>query len=186
MYGLRFDLTHAELVSEFGAERVERSVRSDAEALGFSGSTLDFLCAVGVPSTPKAEIGAPGRAPVLRAFDVMDRDQWTVPEESRSWIVLGNLTATTVTLDTVTGAVHGFYEGADAPTPLHADVSSLAYTVYAVQRALPEVARAASFDGRESVIRRMQEEIERADPLPFGGESEWPALFDEIAMGMWG
>lgn len=54
----------------------------------------------------------------------MSREQWTVPEESRNWIILGNLTATTVTLDTATGTVFGFYEGFEDPVALHTDVSS--------------------------------------------------------------
>ncbi|MFI9780796.1 SUKH-4 family immunity protein [Streptomyces sp. NPDC051956] len=185
MNGLKFELTYDELVSWFGTENVARSVRADAEALGFSGPTLDFLCSVGIPSTPKAEVGAPSKEASLRAFDEMADEQWTVPEESRNWIVLGNLTATTIALDTVTGTVYGFYEGAEGPVPLHADVSSLAYTIYAVKRALPEVAVQSSFDEREAVIQHVQQDIERHDPLPFGEDSEWVASFEEIAMGMW-
>ncbi|MGW6403645.1 SUKH-4 family immunity protein [Streptomyces sp. NPDC055134] len=191
MNGLKFELTFDELVTWFGTENVERSVRADAEALGFSGPTLDFLCSVGIPSTPKAEVGAPSKEASLRAFDEMADEQWTGPEESRNWIVLGNLTATTIApdtdtdTDTVTGTVYGFYEGAEGPVPLHVDVSSLAYTIYAVKRALPAVAVQSSFDGREAVIHRVQQDIERHDPLPFGEDSEWLASFEEIAMGMW-
>ncbi|MEU3302273.1 SUKH-4 family immunity protein [Streptomyces sp. NPDC006678] len=185
MSALKFDLTYDELVSWFGTEKVDRSVRADAEALGFSGATLDFLCTVGIPSTPKAEVGVPGKEASLRAFDEMSRDQWTVPDEARNWIILGNLTASTITLDTVTGTVYGFYEGEEDPVPFHADVSSLVYTIYAVKRALPDVAAANSFDEREAVIQRVRREIEQRDPLPFSEESEWVASFEEIAMGMW-
>lgn len=185
MSELKFDLTYEELVSWFGTANVERSVLTEAEALGFSGPTLRFLSTVGIPSTPKAEVGAPGKEACLRAFDEMDRDQWTVPEESKNWIILGNLTATTVTLDRVTGTVYGFYEGAEEPVPLHADVSSLAYTIYAVKRALPEVSAADSFAARDVVVQRVRREIERRDPLPFSEDSEWVASFEEISMGMW-
>ncbi|MFC9606287.1 SUKH-4 family immunity protein [Streptomyces niveus] len=170
----------------FGTDRVERSVREDAEALGFTGATLDFLCSTGIPSTLKAEVGAPGKESSLRAFAEMSREQWTVPEESRNWIVLGNLTATTVTLDTATGTVFGFYEGFEDPIALHADVSSLAYTIYAVKRALPRIASLNTFDERDAVIQSVRHEITILDPLPFAHEDgEWNAAIEEIAMGMW-
>ncbi|MFF1401286.1 SUKH-4 family immunity protein [Streptomyces sp. NPDC058287] len=175
MNGLKFELTYDELASWFGSENVERSVRADAEALGFSGHTLDFLCAVGIPSTPKAEVGAPSKEASLRAFYEIADEQWTVPERSRNWIVLGNLTATTVAVDTVTGTVYGFYEGAEDPVPLHADVSSLAYTIYAVKRALPEIAVQSSFVGRKAVVQRVQQDIERHVLFPSAKTaSGWP------------
>lgn len=186
MSNLTFDLSYDELVGCFGQDRVERSVRDDAEALGFTGPTLDFLCSTGVPSTLKAEIGAPGKEISLRAFDEMSRDQWTVPEESKNWIILGNLTATTVTLDTTSGTVFGFYEGFEDPVALHTDVSSLAYTLYSVKRALPEIAALSTFDERNTVIQSIRQEIDARDPLPFAHEDgEWNAAVEEIAMGMW-
>ncbi|MEV7283005.1 SUKH-4 family immunity protein [Streptomyces sp. NPDC093252] len=185
MSTLAFELTHDELVSWFGTENVQLSPRNEAEALGFTGPTLEFLCTVGIPSTPKAEVGAPGKETSLRASDEMTGQQWTVPEEARNWIIIGNLTATTLALDTATGTVYGFYEGAEDPVSLHTDISSLAYTIYAVKRALPEIAAQSSFDGREAVLQRVQHDIEQHDPLPFGEDSEWVASFEEIAMGMW-
>ncbi|MFD3564085.1 hypothetical protein ACFWVU_31165 [Streptomyces sp. NPDC058686] len=47
------------------------------------------------------------------------------------------------------------------------------------------VAVQSSFDGREAVIQRVQRDIERHDPLPFGEDSEWVASFEETTMGMW-
>ncbi|WP_069628787.1 SUKH-4 family immunity protein [Streptomyces niveus] len=183
---LTFDLSYDDLVDCFGPDRVERSVREDAEALGFSGPTLEFLCFTGIPSTLKAEVGAPGKETSLRAFREMSREQWLVPEESWNWIILGNLTATTVTLDTATGTVFGFYEGSEEPVALHTDVSSLAYTIYAVKRALPHIARLGTFDERNSVIQSVRQEIATRDPLPFAHEDgEWNAAIEEIAMGMW-
>jgi hypothetical protein len=186
MSTLKFDLTYDELVSYFGTDRVERSNRKEAEALGFTGPTLDFLCNVGIPSTLKAEVGAPGKNCSLRAFDEMSREQWIVPEDSKNWIILGNLVSTTVTLDTFTGTVHGFYEGFEKPVTLHTDVSSLAYTIYAVKRSLPEIALLNTFDEREAVIESVRRDIKESDPLPFAHEDgEWNAAFEEIAMGMW-
>ncbi|MFF3172911.1 SUKH-4 family immunity protein [Streptomyces sp. NPDC057900] len=185
MSALKFDLTHDELVSRFGAENVERSVREEAGGLGFTGETLEFLCEVGIPSTPKAEVAAPGGSVDLRAIDEMSDSQWSVPKEALNWIILGNLTATTIALDTVTGLVYGFYEGAEDPVTLHADISSLAYTIYAVECALPEIAAQSSFDSREAIIQRVRREIEQRDPLPFSEDSEWVPSFEEIAMGMW-
>ncbi|WP_405795645.1 SUKH-4 family immunity protein [Streptomyces sp. NBC_01506] len=186
MSTLTFDLSYNDLVDCFGADRVERSVREDAEALGFAGPTLDFLCSTGIPSTLKAEVGAPGKEISLRAFDEMSREQWTVPEESRNWIILGNLTATTVTLDTATGTVFGFYEGFEDPVALHTDVSSLAYTLYAVKLALPQIAGLSTFDERNTVIQSVRHQIDDRDPLPFAHEDgEWNAAIEEIAMGMW-
>ncbi|MGW0860126.1 SUKH-4 family immunity protein [Streptomyces sp. NPDC002690] len=185
MSGLTFDLTHDELVSWFGVANVERSVRAEAEELGFGGKTLGFLCDVGIPSTPRAEVAAPGIEVALRAIDEIPDSHWDVPQEARSWIVIGNLTATTIALDTVSGVVYGFYEGAGAPVALHADVSSLACTIHAVKRALPGIAERDSYDGREEIMRRVRQDIERRDPLPFSEGSEWLPSFEEIAMGMW-
>ncbi|MEV8329918.1 SUKH-4 family immunity protein [Streptomyces niveus] len=186
MSTLAFDLSYDDLVDCFGPDRVERSVREDAQILGFTGPTLEFLCSTGIPSTPKAELGAPGREISLRAFGEMSREQWTVPKESRNWIILGNLTATTVTLDTATGTVFGFYEGFEDPVALHADVSSLAYTIYAMKRALSEIAGLGTFDERNTIIQSVRQEIDARDPLPFAHEGgEWNAAFEEIAMGMW-
>ncbi|MEV0777228.1 SUKH-4 family immunity protein [Streptomyces sp. NPDC050428] len=186
MSTLTFDLAYDDLVDCFGTDHVERSVREDAEALGFTGPTLDFLCSTGIPSTLKAEVGAPGKEINLRAFDEMPREQWTVPDESRNWIILGNLTATTVTLDTATGTVFGFYEGSEEPVALHADVSSLAYTLYAVKRALPHIAGLGTFDERNTIIQSVRQEITACDPLPFAHEDgELNAAIEEIAMGMW-
>lgn len=185
MGALKFDLTQDELVSWFGADNVERSVREEAERLGFTGDTLEFLCDVGIPSTPKAEVSAPGGDVDLRASAGMPDSQWNVPEEARNWIILGNLTATTIALDAVTGHVYGFFEGAEDPVALHAGTSSLVYTVYAVQRALPEIAAQNSFDSRNAVVERVRRDVERRDPLPFSEDSEWVPSFEEIAMGMW-
>jgi hypothetical protein len=183
---LRFPLTHEALVSVFGHSRVDRSDRQAAEELGFSGPTLHFLCSTGLPSTPKAEIGAPGKVCKLRALDEMPQDGWECPEEAANWIILGNMPATTVTLDSASGAVYGFYEGFDDPVEMHSDVSSLAYTIYAVKRALPDVAVAGTYEERAAVIDAVQQYITERDPLPFAHEGgEWNAAFDEIAMGMW-
>lgn len=186
MSTLTFDLSYDDLVDCFGPDRVERSVREDAAALGFTGPTLEFLRSTGIPSTLRAGVGAPGKEISLRAFGEMSREQWRVPEESRNWIILGNLSATTVSLDTATGAVFGFDEGFEDPVALHADVSSLAYTIYAVKCALAEIAGLSAFDERNTVIQSVRQEIDDRDPLPFAHEDgEWNATLEEIAMGMW-
>ncbi|MFP8905431.1 SUKH-4 family immunity protein [Streptomyces atacamensis] len=186
MKTLKFSLDHEELVSVFGSEQVSRSDRSEAESLGISGPTLDFLCTVGFPRMPKAEISAPGGRTLLRDLENSSQELRDYPEEVMEWIVLGNLPGSTLALDPATGVVHGSYDDFETHTPLHSDVSSLAYTVYAVKKILPEVAAAAGQDERDEIIDTLQQFISERDPLPFSDEdSEWAGAFDEIAMGMW-
>ncbi|GAA2452197.1 SUKH-4 family immunity protein [Streptomyces macrosporus] len=186
MSNVRFSLTHEEIVSVFGAEQVSRSDRNEAEDLGLSGPTLEFLCTVGLPRMPKAEISAPHGKVRLRDLENASQESHGYSEEILEWIILGNLPGSTLALDPVTGIVHGSYDDFETHMPLHSDVSSLAYTVYAVKRILPEVAAAADQEERDELVDGLQRFIAERDPLPFADEdSEWNGAFDEIAMGMW-
>ncbi|MGY3200464.1 hypothetical protein [Streptomyces sp. TE5632] len=79
-------LSHQELLSRLGSDRVERCVRDHAKALGSAGPTLGFLCDVGVPSMPKAETGAPGADAHHRAFDAVQGGQRRACEEAKDGI----------------------------------------------------------------------------------------------------
>lgn len=183
---LRFTVTHEDLVGAFGPARVNRADQAEAQRLGFSGDTLEFLCSTGLPAMPKAEIDVPGGECNLRAWDELSKIGWDCPDESKNWIILGNMPATIVTLDAVTGKTFGFYEGFDEYIAMHSDVSSLAYTIYAVKEMLPRVAACTSYEERAEIVDSVQEFISTRDPLPFAHEGgEWNAAFDEIAMGMW-
>ncbi|MGI5403633.1 SUKH-4 family immunity protein [Streptomyces sp. CA-135486] len=186
MDSLLFELTYEELVSYFGVSRVHRSDRREAEALGFSGPTLEFLCTVGLPSTPKSELEAPGGECILRALDEMPREDWNTPKEAKNWIVFGAMPSSSLALDSVTGRVFGFYEGYGEIVSMHSDISSLAYAIYAVKKVLPEIALCKSYEERAAIIDAVRLHIAERDPLPFAQEdSEWGVAFDEIAMGMW-
>ncbi len=184
--GLRFSITHDELVAVFGAECVSRSDRREAEEFEFSGPTLEFLCTVGLPSMPKAEVAAPGGECLLWDPDEARENGREQHGETRGWVVLGNMPGSTLALDPVTGVVHGSHDDFETHMPLHSDVSSLAYTIHAVKRSLPEIAVAAGQGERDEIIDGLQRFIAERDPLPFADEdSEWNGAFDEIVMGMW-
>ncbi|MFP8886064.1 SUKH-4 family immunity protein [Streptomyces mangrovi] len=189
MRELRFSVTHDELVAVFGAGRVSRSDRREAEVLGLSGPTLEFLCTVGLPSMPKAEIAAPGGDCLLWGMDEPREKGQGRSGETWNWVVLGNMPGSTLFLDPATGTVHSSYGDPSDPgqrIALHSDVSSLAYTVHAVKKALPGIAAAATYEQREEMTEEIRRYIDERDPLVFAYEdSEWAGAFDEIAMGMW-
>ena len=186
MSNLRFTLAYEDLVSVFGTSNVHRSDRKEVEALGFSGETLEFLCTVGLPSMPQAELEAPGGDCLLWDPEEEPEGGWDLPEETRKWVILGNMPGSMLALDPDSGIVYGSYGDFEEYIPMHSDISSLSYTIYATKKALREISLANTYEERKNIIESVKREIIERDPLPFEHkDSEWRASFEEIAMGMW-
>uniref|UniRef100_A0AAU1TYE4 SUKH-4 family immunity protein n=1 Tax=Streptomyces sp. NBC_00119 TaxID=2975659 RepID=A0AAU1TYE4_9ACTN len=182
---MNFAVTPDEILSTFGLSGVVYFPRYQTPPNHLDPRTADFLGSVGLPDDEtfksKASIGQDESISVAEWFGP---DDGTVPEECRTWLVLGYFVASVVALDPASGKVYAFGEGEplDTYTQLHRDVESFVYALHLFKK-FDEQERDDDIDGQ---VNQLQAQIEAFDALPFEDEqSQWNLTFDEVRDGIW-
>ncbi|GAA5077303.1 hypothetical protein GCM10023336_67950 [Streptomyces similanensis] len=150
------------------------------------------LLSTGVPTgvfQPQKRMES-GRFPLVA--DRIDLTEYDGPPGCEAWVVFGWIPQTHLALDLRTGRVHGFSENGGRVQDLHTDLSSLAHLAFALHRLLKEFPWSDDEADEEDDFERLAEaladirtSVEERDPLPFSGDSVWPAVLDDMAAGMW-
>ncbi|WP_241837784.1 SUKH-4 family immunity protein [Streptomyces sp. CB03234] len=198
--GLRLDLPVGLLEDEFGAGEIVRLDPADLPAGLEHGPTRRFLAEVGLPkdglmfwlddhdtllSTLREERERLGRDSELWRLWVGDE----LPDDADRLLVLGGLMHDfDVVLDGRTGAVHHLECGADALTPVNADISTLAFTVWMHSREQKlNKEHGLTNDFYHQLANTMIATLASVDPvacLPAAGPDDyryWPEVFHDEA-----
>ncbi|MER5991547.1 SUKH-4 family immunity protein [Streptomyces viridosporus] len=184
---MSFAITPAELLSTFGLSGVVYFPRYESPDNQLDTRTADFLSQVGLPHDEtfksKASIG---QEESILLSEWFTPDDGTLPEECRSWLVLGYFAASVIALEPHTGEVYAFGEGEplDSYTQLHRDVESLVYSLNLFKR-FDEHERGDQADIDEQV-EHLRARIHAFDATPFEDEqSQWNLILDEVIEGIW-
>ncbi|MFD8012661.1 SUKH-4 family immunity protein [Streptomyces sp. NPDC058955] len=191
---LLVDISPAQVVRQFGLGAVTFSPRVPGGRL--HAPTAGFLSAVGLPESkffsPRLDLESERRlgidhGPRVKAY--FARYGAECPPEAEGWEVIGGFLFALVAIAPENGMIYAFSEGEPDPHLMHGDVSSLVHALMVLERGRAHY-RGLDFDddaGRGAVVARMRREITSVDPTPFvDDEGEWPRLFEEIGLGMWG
>jgi hypothetical protein len=187
-----FELSREEMVSSLGEEAISVAPSGSLGDMPEDSPAARVLLSVGIP------MGAfqfqkrtdSGRFPLVD--DKIDFAEYEAPPGCEAWVVFGWIPQTHLALDPKTGKVHGFSENGGPVQDLHTDVSSLSYLTFALHRLLKEFDWSDDEGDEEDDFERFAEAlegiralVEERDPLPFRGDSVWPAVLDDMAAGMW-
>ncbi|MFF3331186.1 SUKH-4 family immunity protein [Streptomyces sp. NPDC002888] len=189
-----FELSRDDLVQTFGAEHVRQVPLAAAQAAGFTGEALALLANVGLPENQF--ISFPDFDDADTGFQQVSLEElgatWHWPSSAANWVYLGNFEISAIVMDTQTGEVHQLAEGIMRPLPLHADLSSLLYTITELTKivgSLPEDYEDNDefLEGLEETVDGLKSDVSLRDANPFGSEhSEWVEIVTNIGAGMWG
>ncbi|MFF8292478.1 SUKH-4 family immunity protein [Streptomyces sp. NPDC016309] len=198
--GLLLDLPPGFIEDEFGAGEVVRLDPARLPAALEHEPTRRFLAEVGLPrdglmfepadpetllETVRAERARLGEDPALRHLCRGDR----LPPDADRLLVLGGLIHDLeVVVDGRTGTVHYLEYGAGTPTPVNADVSTLAFTLWMHHReqAIDKEHRLTE-DFYHQLADAMVAVLASVDPvacLPASGPDDyryWPEVFHDQA-----
>ncbi|MER7112791.1 SUKH-4 family immunity protein [Streptomyces sp. NPDC000229] len=202
--GLLLDLPTGLMEEEFGAAEVVRVDPAQLPAGLEHGSTRRFLAEVGLPKdglmfsldddpetlleTLSEERERLSKDPALHHLGRLDR----LPPDADRLLVLGGLMHDfEVVIDGRTGEVHYVEWGADTVTPVNADISTLAFTVWmhSRQQSLDKEHRLTD-DFYHQLADTMIAALASVDPiacLPASGPDDyryWPEVFHDEAGGV--
>ncbi|MYQ46649.1 hypothetical protein GTW40_16565 [Streptomyces sp. SID4985] len=188
-----FEVSREAMVSSLGEENVFLAPSGSLGSKQPESHAARILLTTGIPTgvfQPQKRMPS-GRFPLVNEkIDLTHHEN--VPADCGSWPVFGWLPQTHLAFDPETGVVHGFSENGGPVQALHTDMSSLAYLTFALQRLLKEFPWSDDEDEEEADFERLAEAlhgiratVEERDPLPFGGDSVWPAVLDDMEAGMW-
>ncbi|MGA5164795.1 MULTISPECIES: SUKH-4 family immunity protein [Streptomyces] len=201
--GLRLDLPARFLEDEFGAEQIVRVAPAAMPAALEHGPTRRFLAEVGLPrdglmfglgeretllETLRQERERLGAEPALRHLGLTDR----LPPDADRLLVLGGLVHDLdVVVDGRTGEVHYLECGAGTVTPVNADVSTLAFSVWMHSREQRiDKEHDLTGDFYHQLADAMVAVLASVDPvacLPATGPDDyryWPEVFHDEAGGV--
>ncbi|MDF6019569.1 SUKH-4 family immunity protein [Streptomyces sp. JH34] len=204
--GLRLDLPADFIEEEFGAEGVVRLSPGDLPDALEHEPTRRFLVEVGLPRDGLL-FGAEAREDILNSMTAVCAERMenpalrhlgiagTLPEDSDHLLLIGGLMHDFDTVvDGRTGLVHYTLIDDDTVTPVNADVSTLAFTVWmhSRQRKLEEEYELTGDMGEfyHQVADTMVAVLATADPvacLPATGPDDyryWPEVFHDEAGGV--
>ncbi|TXL84723.1 SUKH-4 family immunity protein [Streptomyces sp. IB2014 016-6] len=184
---MNFGVTPDEVLTTFGLSGVVYFPRYKAAHHQVNDRTALFLSSVGLPDTEWFMSKAS-----LSAADSINLAEWysnrgKVPDECRTWLVLGLFAETTLALAPDSGTVYslGVGETQLVYAPIHRDVESLVYTLTKFESLRQQLAA----DDTEDVEARMdalRTEISAFDPLPFeDDDSQWNLALEEVIDGIW-
>ncbi|MFB8773082.1 SUKH-4 family immunity protein [Streptomyces broussonetiae] len=202
--GLAVDLPAWLLEEEYGAGAVVRFEDVDFPAALVHEPTRRFLREVGlpedgvwfgldsdVPLPTLAQYVADERESVFRTEGVPARDR--LPEGAHRLIRLGHLLEdTSLVVDGGSGAVSAWSEAGTVLRPLNTDVSTLAFTLWLVQRAKSLDAEYELTDAYEQLAATLARTLAAVDPLAVDpaprtpeddGWRYWPEMFEDEAGG---
>ncbi|WP_369147253.1 SUKH-4 family immunity protein [Streptomyces sp. R44] len=188
------DINSSDVVDTFGLTAI--TYFPHVRGAHLHGPTADFLAGVGLPenrffsprldledeSLHRLDFGASLKAS-------FERDGAKCPPEATAWEELGGFQYATVAIDPADGRIYAFSEGEVDYLPLHADVSSLVHSLTVLEKGKSRYKGIDRDDdeARDRVVQQMRDEITAVDETPFADdEGEWPSLFEEIGLGMWG
>ncbi|MFE4449928.1 SUKH-4 family immunity protein [Streptomyces sp. NPDC056796] len=199
--GLRLDLPPDFIEEEFGADEVVRIAPADLPAVLEHGPTRRFLTEVGLPrhglmlwlDEPEDILRTlTALRAATRAHPEHPRSAAPLPEGSDHLLVIGGLMHDfDAVIDGRTGLVHHVLGDAGTVTPVNADVSTLAFTVWMhsrQQKLQAEFGLAGSLgEFYHEVADTMVAVLATADPvacLPAAGPGDfryWPEVFHDEA-----
>jgi hypothetical protein len=187
-----FELTREEMTASLGDQAVFVAPPGSLGNLQDNSSAAQMLLSVGIPTgvfQPQKRMDS-GQFPFVR--DKIELSEYEAPPGCEDWVVFGWIPQTHLALDPKTGKVHGFSENGGPVQDLHTDVSSLAYLAFSLHRLLKEFPwsdneedEEEDFERLAEALQNIRESVEERDPLPFSGDSVWPAVLDDMAAGMW-
>ncbi|MFD4318991.1 SUKH-4 family immunity protein [Streptomyces sp. NPDC058548] len=159
-------------------------------------STANFLATVGLPEntffSPRLDLEDENLARLAFGASVkvsFEKDGATCPPETVTWEELGGFQYAMVAVDPTDGRIYAFSEGEVDYLPMHTDVSSLVHSLAVLEKGKAQYKGIDRDDdeARDRVVEHMRQEITAVDATPFADdEGEWPSLFEEINLGMWG
>ncbi|MFF3838199.1 SUKH-4 family immunity protein [Streptomyces sp. NPDC001930] len=188
------NINSSDVVDTFGLTAITYFPHVQGAHLG--RSTANFLATVGLPGntffSPRLDLEDESLTRLAFGASVkasFERDGATCPPEAVSWEELGGFQYAMVAVDPTDGRIYAFSEGEVDHRPMHADVSSLVHSLTVLEKGKAHYTGIARDDdeSRDRVVEHMRQEIAIVDATPFADdEGEWPRLFDEINLGMWG
>lgn len=189
---LLFELSRQEMIASLGEEAIFVAPSDSLGDLPEDSPGSQVLHLVGIPTgvfRPQRKMDN-GNFPVVD--ERIDLAEYEAPSGCEAWVMFGWIPQTHLALDPKTGKVHGFSENGGSVQGLHADISSLAYLTFALHRLLKEFDWSDDEENEEDDFERLAKalegiraSVEERDPLPFNGNSVWPAVLDDMATGMW-
>lgn len=187
-----FELSREEMVASRGEEAIFVAPPGSLRDTPEDSPAAQVLLSVGIPTgafQPRKRMDS-GQFPLVD--EKIDLVEYEAPPGCEAWVVFGWIPQTHLALDPKTGKVHGFSENGGPVQDLHTDISSLSYLTFALHRLLKEFDWSDDEDDEEDDFERLAEalegiraSVEERDPLPFSGDSVWPAVLDDMAAGMW-
>lgn len=166
-----------------------------SEILGHVDSRA-FLADIGIPKAEGVLVEirddlAEGFTPLLshRPATTLENHEGA-PADFSHWIHLGTAMSNDMALDGKTGVVYDISDEVRAITPLHADLSSMVYGMWLLQKRRPDYSPEGSVvmlpvEELESISEEIEAELSRIDPMPFDGPTVWEGVISDIAGGMW-
>ncbi|TXS57401.1 SUKH-4 family immunity protein [Streptomyces sp. t39] len=193
--GLRLALPQGLLDEEFGADDIARPTLSALPPVLTHEPTRRFLTEVGLPRT-ETMFGLWGDEDLLRTLAESEAgrsgDDGATPVDADRLVTLGSLVHDMeVVVDGGTGLLSWREYGSDTTTPLNADVSTLAFTLWLYSRE-QRLDREHRFTSAfyEQLAATMVEVLASVDPvacLPARDEDDfryWPEVFHDEAGGV--
>ncbi|WP_328681836.1 SUKH-4 family immunity protein [Streptomyces sp. NBC_00322] len=193
--GLRLDLPTGLLDEEFGPDQMVRIEPSALPAALVHEPTRRFLTEVGLPKV-ELMFGLWRDESLLRTLaelaTPMDEDSCRMPADADNLVGLGSLIHDfEVVIDGRTGLLSYHLYGDDTTTPVNADISTLAFTMwmYSREQRLDEE-HDFTQDFYHQLADTMAEVLSSVDPvacLPSTGEDDycyWPEVFHDEAGGV--
>ncbi|WP_433129142.1 SUKH-4 family immunity protein [Micromonospora sp. CA-240977] len=184
-----FELSREEMVSSLGEEAIFLAPPGSLRHMPEDSAAAQALLSVGVPAgvfQPQKRMDS-GQLPTVD--DKTGLAEYQAPPGCEAWLVFGWIPQTHLALDPETGKVHGFSENGGPVQDLHTDIFSLAYLTFALHRLLKEFDWSEDdeddFERLAKALDGIRASVQERDPLPFSGDSVWPAVLDDMAAGMW-
>ncbi|WP_372349548.1 SUKH-4 family immunity protein [Streptomyces sp. KL116D] len=188
-----FDVSHEELLSSLSEKEIFLVGPGSLGAIPEDSLEGHILHSVGIPTGAfqGQHLTESGRFP--RVDEKIELSIYDAPPPGcEAWVVFGYVAQTHLALDPSTGVVHAFSENGGAVQGLHSDLSSLVYLTFRLHTLLKEFVWSEDREDEEEDFERLEESlgeirqtVEDRDPLPFSGTSVWPAILDDMAVGMW-
>ncbi|MEV8394672.1 MULTISPECIES: SUKH-4 family immunity protein [unclassified Streptomyces] len=178
-----------DVIAAFGPEGVVLFPYAEAESSPLSVPASSFLSRVGVPNDyffisrggPEEDGGAAEESVHVGSWAADEDLSFDVPEECRSWLIVGHFPCAAAALNPADDHVYAFsYDGDGKPVLIHRDLESLVRSLITLKYFCEEREENEDLEPEELRAR-----IDSFDRLPFSDEaSEWNRMYEEIVDGI--